>query len=260
MSMTLSNKHSLAARRFVYTALIIQFISTVIGAIALSKIHQLDNGVTEPCKVCGVWWGLLKSSEKPSISFWLYYNLRTLHCVHTGCIALTHRNRYDLVKKNAEKESIISNGVADYRKIPATTFTKWIEWLPPVIVLMVDAEYMLWFLHLSKKSQWTEWGQSAILVTCLCGCFHWLCMNLELGAWRCIWWRLRRKITTPFGLYRADFVRLHPGELLFERMPSIADRDLGKVQHELFEAIKLNDIKGMRQLLLPGALSPMNGV
>jgi hypothetical protein len=185
--MTASDKGTLSARTFVQLSALLQSVAMLMMVIMLANIKHNYNDVPHTYMI---WWGRIDSRTGPSESTWLYIVLRCLMLLHNIWLDLIHAPSFDMFKKDwdalapADRELEMKKKKAtdeqwppsfsdfEWASLSATVFSKWVEWLPTIVVGIASIETVS--KRLPKPGEITDWGQSAALVIAIAGALHWL--------------------------------------------------------------------------------------
>jgi hypothetical protein len=183
--MTSSDKGTLSARTFVQLSALLQSVAILMMVIMLANVKHNYDDVPHTYMI---WWGRIDSHTGPSESTWLYVVLRCLMLLHNIWLDLTHAPSFDKFKKDwdalapvdqdLEMKKAPDKGEApsfsdfQWASLSATVFSKWVEWLPTIVVGIASIETVS--KRLPKPGEITDWGQSAALVIAIAGALHWL--------------------------------------------------------------------------------------
>jgi hypothetical protein len=220
LQMTTSDKGTLSARTFVQLSALLQSVAMLMMVIMLANIKYNYNDVPHTYMI---WWGRIDSRTGPSVSTWLYVVLRCLMLLHNIWLDLIHAPSFDMFKKDwdalapadqelemkkkkaTDEEGPPSFSDFEWATLSATVFSKWVEWLPTVVVGIASIETVS--KRLPKPGEITDWGQSAALVIAIAGALHWLyVIQSPLNALQDI--SLSGEYEGPKG-YDTDFPRYH---------------------------------------------------
>jgi hypothetical protein len=185
--MTTSDKGTLSARTFVQLSALLQSVAMLMMVIMLANVKHSYDDVPHTYMI---WWGRIDSRTGPSESTWLYVVLRCLMLLHNIWLDLMHAPIFDMFKKDwdalapadqeleMKKKKATDEGGAplfsdfEWVSLSATVFSKWVEWLPTIVVGIASIETVS--KRLPKPGEITDWGQSAALVIAIAGALHWL--------------------------------------------------------------------------------------
>jgi hypothetical protein len=196
--MTTSDKGTLSARTFVRLSAWLQSVAMLMMVIMLANVkHNYDNVP----HTYMIWWGRVDSRTGPSASTWLYVVLRCLMLLHNIWLDLLHAPSFDMFKKDwdalapadqelemKKKKSTGEGGAPlfsdfEWVSLSATVFSKWVEWLPTIVVGIASIETVS--KRLPKPGEITDWGQSAAFVIAIAGALHWLyVVQSPVNAWQ----------------------------------------------------------------------------
>ncbi|KAF7194760.1 Ankyrin-like [Pseudocercospora fuligena] len=190
LHMTTSGKESLAARWFIYMAAVMH--SWAIAMLIAMLAHIQGNYTNLPAASI-IWWGRIDSYTGPSKTVWIYVTARCcifahglwLDCRHTKDFHVIERQWSSLLAsgdQDAEKQKGIQSKF-DYGALRAAVFSKWIEYIPSILVAAASIETLV-KRQLQFQSDITEWGQSAALVIAIAGTLHWIfvIVNVRIEA------------------------------------------------------------------------------
>lgn len=153
VSITFSMKESLASRIVVRFGFFSQFIALVTIAFVIWRLPVAVQGPTpnatpnRPQCRCyqAYWWGPADTCTGVSSGLWLYFCGKFLVWMHDCWLCLWYTSRYDAAEKAArgDNDTGIEVSKAVYDFIPATSYTKYQEWIALLVCTVVNFELTL---------------------------------------------------------------------------------------------------------------------
>lgn len=259
----MSNKDVLAARKYIGSCIIVQALAFCVLTAALI-LSYVDVQVHGSCCPKQVWWAAFDGCEQPEWLIWLYMLLR-----FTGFACRVRLSRrlpttLDVWKKEAEGKD--EDLITQFGALPATIIGYHLEEILVVVINFATLLFALVRLESSTSSEWTDWGQSATLVTCVHGTCHWLyvCSPLlyssykeldnkveamdEARAWklavRAVWRCLRSLARRVKSIVRWTLSKIMP-KPLSATLSKIVDRsNIAEQMQRWAEELRLASIQG----------------
>ena len=256
--MTLSNKESLAARRYVAICNVIQLLSFVFSAIALELTGHIWH-LSSTCCDQQIWWSRLCSCSRPGAPLWLYFALRICLFLHRAWLS----QKLSPWFHSWQKQGRLHDSHKQFDDLPATVTPLYLVELPFLIINFVSMIFILHRQKATQPSKWSEWGQSAQLITCFFGICHWIYVSnpikhLEREAIR---YNLVKLQTAAVSITQcAHWVnrqarrrsnKLEPSDLTVDPRSETKSRE--DLQEDLQWAAELGDRQGMQNALDEGA-------
>jgi ankyrin repeat protein len=236
ITMTLSDKTTLASRWFVYLASIFQVLALILIFAALGLWN--DTATRTDCCRTVVWWGVVSSCRKLPRTTICYFVARTITLLHGIYLALIQTSGFDKAKKLHDIRSArgSSDSHSGFERLPAPAFSTYWNSLPGVVLAWAGLEKLL---SIADSGTISDWGQSAALITSIAGILHWGFV-FNRG-----WTRLR---TPQFDLKKyqfSDYTRINQGQfpdpLEMEGVPLL--------QESLFLSARLQDNQRAEDIL-----------
>lgn len=178
-SITFSMKECLASRLLISLGLGFQLFALFVLAFVIAKLPTVgaeEGAVDASCRCFrAYWWGPVDTCTGVSWSFWLYYGLRFTTWAHDAWLCLWHMHRFDAAEKAArdENNTDIHLESSVYDSIRATTFTKYMEWIPIFMGSAINLELTLQRYRLQGFEEIAGWGQTTPLIVALAAFFRW---------------------------------------------------------------------------------------
>ncbi|KAK4893919.1 hypothetical protein LTR27_007725 [Elasticomyces elasticus] len=264
LSATMSNKDALAARTFVGVCALAQVFAAIAVIIAVATLGNLgaEQRITACCSR-HVWWSTWTSCDYPGSNFWLYILLSVVTRGYDVATAFILAPKLDRAKKEAESKK--ADIQTDYERTVSTCSTRYTHHIPALLVNTVSLLVLLYRTGLKSSSNWTDWGQSATLITCVFGTCHWtyVCAPLlrivdamaettdQKGRWTTCaqFWLYLYHPRRCTAVYVTRAVRAIMPSVIPDPQELTAER-LGT---KLVLAAKQGDLGGIREALIQGA-------
>ncbi|KAK3656704.1 hypothetical protein LTR22_009683 [Elasticomyces elasticus] len=199
----------------------------------------------------------------PGPNIWIYTVLSAVTRGYDVVIAFRLAPKLDQLKKETECKK--ANIQTDFEDMISTCLTRYIHHIPSLVVNFSTLATLFYRMGLTNASKWSDWGQSAILITCVSGTCHWLYVCTPLlklvderaeltglksrwsvcaRTWLCVNHSRRHVVASiSWGLRSGIPQALRgPKDLSPERL-----------NYELVLAAKHGDMAGVRQALIQGA-------
>ncbi|KAK4958875.1 hypothetical protein LTR10_003672 [Elasticomyces elasticus] len=173
LSATLSNKDALAARTYFGLCALAQLSAgiAVIVAVARLEIYWHEHEGRDCCTRL-IWWATWTSCDMPGPNIWIYTVLSAVTRGYDVVIAFRLAPKLDQLKKETEGKK--ANIQTDFEEMISTCLTRYIHHVPSLVVNFSTLATLFYRMGLTNASKWSDWGQSATLITCVSGTCHWL--------------------------------------------------------------------------------------
>jgi ankyrin repeat protein len=236
ITMTLSDKTTLASRWFVYLASMFQILAMILIFATLGLWN--DAATRTDCCTTVVWWGVVSSCRELPRTTICYFLARTITLLHGTYLALIQTSDFDEAKKLHDLRSArgSSDSRSGFERLPAPAFSAYWNSLPGMVLAWAGLEK---HLRVADSGSISDWGQSAALITAIAGILHWGFV-FNRG-----WTRLK---TSRFDLEKSqflDYTRINQGHfpdaLEMEGVPLL--------QQSLFLSASLRDNQRAEDIL-----------
>lgn len=243
LQMTTSGKETLASRWFVLASALNQIVAATIVVAMLARIRNNYSISSDHCALIN-WWGRIDSCTGPSASTWLYIAVRWCITYHGLWLDWRHSQTFHIMEKewrllaNGDQETDKQKSEYDqteyqYMRLRATVFSKWLEFIPSILVGMAGIETLV--RRVPLDSLITDWGQSAALALAIAGGIHWAYVIYQV---------LLELLEPDYRKLRSvNYSRYHR-----DSHPKEEDLDV-----KFIEAARTGDAKAVRRLLQQNA-------
>ncbi|KAK5724022.1 hypothetical protein LTR17_013684 [Elasticomyces elasticus] len=179
LSATTSNKDALAARTFVGLCAFAQVTAAVAAIVTVATLgHSWAEQRSAECCSRQVWWTTWTSCGYPGPNLWLYILLGMVTRGYDLATAFILAPKLDRSKKEAETKK--TNIQTDYESTVSTCLTRYVHDIPALLLNFTSLLALFYRMGLKNSSKWTDWGQSATLITCVFGTGHWIYVCVPL--------------------------------------------------------------------------------
>ncbi|KAF2490848.1 hypothetical protein BU16DRAFT_595446 [Lophium mytilinum] len=164
VSMALSDKDVLAARKLGYASFGLQFLSLVVEGIGLRHLGHFEHA---SC-TARMWHPTF--NHLPHVLLWMYLAVRIVSVlVLAPTIWRLIRPLNEL--ENARADGLHTQKAKNWALLPATLFSNYWAFVS-FIIPQAAAVFMISAVKKSFRELWTEWGQSASLIVAVAAILH----------------------------------------------------------------------------------------
>lgn len=259
VAMTLSTKQALAART--YVALCTMSEGVAIGLMGIIMGLAGGQGTATTCCARQIWWAAHSSCSRPGAVFWLSIALRAVMWRNRCRITSRLSTRLDALEKASRRARPTDT---PFHAIRATLLIQHYPDIPFAVVNFVSLRYLVHRTTQSDVGRWSDWGQSATLITCTFGVIH--CMYSCMPSFKTLKERSEQPVSASrsridgtigmlsrVALYVVRlaskwYVRILTPRAKYE--PAKSKAELGK---ELRASAKIGDLFGVQEGLEAGA-------
>ncbi|KAK6415909.1 hypothetical protein LTR81_010454 [Elasticomyces elasticus] len=264
LSATMSNKDALAARKYVGLCAVGQAIASIIVVIAVAQLEVYWHGQRgAECCARHIWWATWTSCDMPGPNIWMYIVLSIITRGYDVVAAFRLAPELDQLKKEAQRKK--ADIQTDFELKVSNCLSRYMHHIPALLANFTSLLSMFHHMGVEDSSKWSDWGQSATLITCVFGTCHWLyvCAPLlelvdvaagntdQKSRWSAVarvWLNV-----TCVRWWSADMMRRACRDMIPRAIPDPQKLTPEYLGEQLLMAAVQGDLTGVRQALIDGA-------